>query len=187
MLVINTSYKKTYKRFPAQTTTAVYEHTSVRPISSWDSTVAEASCDACVSFSATGSRINSLRLHSPPDSLEMTATVMVVLLSVRARAAASSGGGNCDGGSGAPSVAPAGGRTSAVPLVRLRPGPHTPWTVGPGSAPAFSPHSWLPARMPGLQGQGGEGLMNKPIWPIDVSTKLLCEGSWAAVKHDSTW
>lgn len=67
-------------------------------------------------------------------------------------AAASSGGGSCDGGSAAPSVCPAGGRTAVGPLVQLRQGPCIPWTADPGPLPAVSPRSEAPAGVLGLQG-----------------------------------
>lgn len=74
------------------------------------------------------------------------------ILSIRVQAAVSTEGGSCDGGCVALSVCPAGGRIAVVPLAQLQPGPHTPWTAGPGSVPAFSQHSGLPVGMCGLQG-----------------------------------
>lgn len=70
---------------------------------------------------------------------------------IRAAAAVRSGGGSCDGASAAPSVCPAGARTSVGLPAQLRPGSHTPWKAGPGSALAFFRHSGRPERMPGLQ------------------------------------
>lgn len=78
------------------------------------------------------------------------------VLSISVQAAVLSGGGSCDGGFWAPSVCLASGQTAVVPLVQLQPGPHTPWTGGPGSVLAFSQHSWLPAGTPGLQNRDTE-------------------------------
>lgn len=78
------------------------------------------------------------------------------VLSVSVQAAVLSGGGSCDGGFVAPSVCPASGQTAAVHLAQLHPGSHTPWTAGPGSVPAFSQHSWLPAGTHGLQDRDAE-------------------------------
>lgn len=73
------------------------------------------------------------------------------IFTVSVQTAVLSGGGSCGGGFAAPSVCPAGGQTSALLLALLQLGPRTTWTGGPGSVPAFSQHSWLPAGMRGLQ------------------------------------
>lgn len=56
------------------------------------------------------------------SSPEMTA---VLFISLSVQTAVLSKGGSCDEGSVAPSICPAGGQTAVVPLLQLRPGPHT--------------------------------------------------------------
>jgi len=84
--------------------------------------------------------------------------------SVSVRDAAASAGGSCGEASAALSGGPAGDRSAEGPLAQLRPGPHTPWTAGPGSAPAFSQRSWQPVGTHGLQnGERGGGRQRDPL------------------------
>lgn len=89
---------------------------------------------------------------------------------IRAPPAVRSGGGSCDAASAAPSVGPAGARTSAVPLAQLHPGSRKPWTAGPGSALAFFPRSGRPEERLGLQGVGGGGGVGRGKQEVSLLT-----------------